>query len=108
MNELESAQIKIKNTILVNPLSEFTSEQIEIKDKYFAAIEYGKLIRDFSELIHYSTRLSIQHRLTLDKEDIERNLYPVQKNFEADFSQISDQIESIINRIEIIEKWVNL
>ena len=78
----------------------------EPTDKFNAVVEYGKMIRDFSELIHFVTRVSVQHRLVLDKENFERKMYRGENNSSPDFSSISSQLESIIKRVEIFEKWV--
>ena len=107
MSDLERSIHEISKAIDFSSLSDFDEMMDEPTDKFNAVVEYGKLIRDFSELIHYFTRVSVQHRLVLDKENFERKMFRGENNSSPDFSSISSQLESVIKRVEIFEKWVD-
>jgi hypothetical protein len=106
MSDLERSLHEISKAIEISSLSDFDEKMVEPTDKFNAVVEYGKLLRDFSESIHFVTRVSVQHRLALDKENVERKLYWGGNNSSPDFSSISSQLESIKKRVEIFEKWV--
>ena len=106
-SDLERSLHEISKTIDFSSLSDFDEKMVEPTDKFCAVVEYGKLLRDFSELIHFVTRVSVQHRLVLDRENLERKVSRGEINSSPDFSSISSHLESITKRVEIFEKWVD-
>ena len=106
-SDLERSLHEISKTIDFSSLSDFDEKMVEPTDKFCAVVESGKLLRDFSELIHFVTRVSVQHRLVLDRENLERKISRGEINSSPDFSSISSHLESITKRVEIFEKWVD-
>ena len=102
---MENAIAKVSDLILQEPIENFHSNNISTANKYQAVIEYGRLLSDFSKLVHFVTRMALHHNLVNDKRYIEGGMLYSRNNSEIDLSSISQEIQSVKSRIEILESW---
>lgn len=106
VSELEKAIVRVSDLILQEPLEKFQSDANTIENKFQAVVEYGKLVSDYSKLVHFVTRMSLQHNLSNDKRFVEQQMLYSRNNSECDLSVIDEEIQSLNSRIDALEGWV--
>jgi hypothetical protein len=107
--DLQQCIAAVSSLIRANPNELSTEEPLNIDNKYLAAIEYGRILKQLSNLLVECTLFSLQSKLILDYYYLMGNAnVPFNTISNSDNVLMNDRIAQISMQLGNLEKWVGM